>query len=85
MPDKETITRIIVVLITFVNSIYVAKYKGKGGLADNDIYVIASFIALFVSIAINHWYNNSYIKEAKKADEYMAELKGEADEADDEQ
>ena len=80
MPNRDTLIRLLVIIITYANSVFVSAGRGKIQLADNDIYAIASFLALFISVLWGYWKNNSYTPEAKKADEYMAELKGETDE-----
>jgi SPP1 family holin len=80
MPDKRVIARLIVFIFTFFNAVLVAAGRNKIDIADNLLYEAASYIALFIVGLWNYWKNNSFTPEAKKADEYMKELKGEKDE-----
>ena len=86
--DKKLLARMIASIITLVNLILIKTGKINIELADNEIYEIASYIVVVVCWAWGFWKNNSFTPEAKKADEYMRELKGETaetEETDDEQ
>lgn len=80
MPNKEVIIRIIASIIAIVNLILVKSGKIHTELAESEVYTIASYIAVIVIWVWTFWKNNSFTPEAKKADEYMKELKGERNE-----
>lgn len=77
MPNKEVIVRLIVSIVAVINAILVIAGKNEIAIADNVLYEVASIIAVIVIWIWGFWKNNSFTKEAKKADEYMHELKGE--------
>lgn len=78
----DTIARLIILILSVANAIFVWLGKGRIDIADNTIYQIVSIIALIASNIAGFWKNNSFTKPALKADEYMKSLKenGKADE-----
>lgn len=75
---KATIVRTILLVLAIVNRFLTT--KGITIVADEQLagYFADLFIAI-TSIAA-FWYNNSFTKNAIAADNYLADLKGDAEE-----
>lgn len=74
--SKATIVRLIAIVLVVVRMI---SQKLGYSIPMIDESEIAEFVEMVVeigAIACAYWYNNSFSEAAKKADEYMKELKG---------
>jgi len=73
--DKATIIRTIILFISLLN--VVLRMCGVKTLPiDNELIAEAvSVIILIASTVCSWWYNNSFTEKARKADEYMKNLR----------
>ena len=72
---KSTVVRTILFGVVLIN--FILKSMGKN-VIDIDEGTVYSFVEMVVSVAIlilGFWKNNSYTKNATKADKYLEELK----------
>ena len=72
---RDTIIRLRVLLIVLTNQYCVSKGYLDLEADEETIYGIVSCIATIVVSAWCYWKNNSFTKEARKADEYLKKLK----------
>ena len=70
-----TIARTATLALTLLNTILTAAGKNPLPFSDTDAYSAVTTAATAVAAVIAWWKNNSFSKEAIKADEYMNELK----------
>ena len=70
-----TIARTVALAVTLLNTILTAAGKNPLPFSDTDVYSAVTDAATVVTAIIAWWKNNSFSKEAIKADEYMNELK----------
>ena len=68
--------RLIAMVVVAINSIAVMFGYDIVPFSDDQITMGISAAALVISETWNHYKNNSYSLEAKKADAYMNRLKG---------
>lgn len=71
----ETITRTIILGLAMLNQILAVLGKEIIDIAENDIYQCCTLIATISSALWNWWKNNSFTKNAVKADETLQKLK----------
>lgn len=72
---RETIIRTICLILVLVNQILCSKGIIEFQAGEDELYEIISGIATIVIAGWCWWKNNSFTKEARKADEYMKKLK----------
>lgn len=72
---RETIIRTLCLILVLVNQILCAKGIIEFQAEEDELYEIISGIATIVIAGWCWWKNNSFTKEARKADEYMKKLK----------
>lgn len=72
---RETIIRTLCLLLVLVNQILCAKGVIEFQAEEDQLYEIVSGMATIIVSAWCWWKNNSFTKEARKADEYMKKLK----------
>ena len=72
---RETIIRTLCLLLVLVNQLCVSKGWIEFQADEQDLYEIVSGLATIIVSAWCWWKNNSFTKEARKADEYMHKLK----------
>ena len=70
-----TIARTVALAVTLLNTILTAAGKNPLPFSDTDVYSGVTAAATVVTAIIAWWKNNSFSKEAIKADEYMNELR----------
>ena len=73
--SKDTIVRTVVLVITLANTILTAFGKNPIPFSETEIYQIISMVCTVAATIWAWWKNNSFTKEAIKADEYMHKLK----------
>ena len=72
---KETIIRVAVLIILLINQILIITGVTDFVIEENDVYDIVSTIATTLMSLWTMWKNNSFTKNARKADEYLKNLK----------
>lgn len=73
--STETIIRTIVFIIALVNQILTSTGKNPLPFSDETIYEFATLAVTIAASVWAWWKNNSFTKEAIKADAYMNQLK----------
>lgn len=74
-PNKETVIRTVVLIIALINQVLTAIGKNPLPFSNEEVFEgISVLITVCVSV-VTWWKNNSFTKEAVKADEYMKVLK----------
>ena len=74
-PTKETIIRTVIALIALINAVLVMLGKNTLPFAEEDVTeVLSCFFVIATTLSV-WWRNNSFTKEAIKADEYLNELR----------
>jgi len=71
----DTIARTIVLALALLNQCLAIMGKGTINITENDIYQVVSLIWTIVSAIIAWWYNNSFTKHARRADDLLDALK----------
>ena len=72
----KTIARTAVLLVALINQILTAVGFNPLPLSDNSVYETVSLIFTAAASMWAWWKNNSFTKEALKADELLCEMKG---------
>ena len=72
---SDTIIRTVVLVIALVNQILTSTGKSPLPIEDETVKELITVGFTVVTAMVAWWQNNSFTKEAIKADEYMAELK----------
>ena len=72
---KPTIIRTIILVVFIANQLLAIFGKSPLPFSDDDITNGVSSVLLIATSIWTWWKNNSFTKEAVKADEYLAELK----------
>lgn len=70
-----TIARTICLALALVNQLLVVSGHSIIPVADDQIELLISTLTTIITAVIAWWENNSFTKEAIKADEYLEELK----------
>lgn len=73
--ETQVIIRTIVLFIALVNQILVMFGLNPLPFSDEQIYEAATVVFTVFAALWGWWKNNSFSDEARKADEYMRELK----------
>lgn len=73
--SKGTIVRTIMLVIVIVNMILKACGKNIINIDENQVLTVLEYIIEIAVIAVNWWKNNSFTENAKKADEFLKNLK----------
>ena len=76
MAKKETIIRVVVLIILLINQFLVITGVTDFIIEENEVYDIVSTIATTIMSLWTMWKNNSFTKNAQKADEYLKKLNG---------
>ena len=71
----DTIARTIILALALLNQCLAIMGKGTINITENDIYQVVSLIWTIVSAIIAWWYNNSFTKHARRADDLLEALK----------
>lgn len=75
MVKKDTIIRLIVLIIVLINQVLVSTGVINMEFEESQIYELVSTIATIIVAMWTAWKNNSITKNAIKSDEYLKELK----------
>ena len=70
-----TIVRLIVMILSMVNMLLTVNGKNPLPWSEDEMYMGLSQVAAIITTIWTWWKNNSFTKEAIKADEYLEELK----------
>lgn len=70
-----TIVRLIVMILSMVNMLLTVNGKNPLPWSEDEMYIGLSQVAAILTTVWTWWKNNSFTKEAIKADEYLEELK----------
>lgn len=73
--SKGTIIRTACLVLASLNSILAIFNKSPLPIDDATIEMLVSFIFEIAASFVAYWKNNSWTKEAIRADEYLKELK----------
>lgn len=73
--SKGTIIRTVILAVALINSILTACGLNPLPFSDELIYEVISVVFTVVASAVAWWKNNSFTKNAIKADEVLKELK----------
>lgn len=74
--DKATIVRTIVLLLSIIN-IALEMFGKRIIPIDNDLISQSVSLIILIASAVSAWWkNNSFTTCARKADDYLKELKG---------
>lgn len=74
--EKSTIVRLVIQIIAVINTVLTMQGKPIINLSDAAITQGVNIIITILAWAWGYWKNNSFTKEALKADKYMKSLKG---------
>jgi SPP1 family holin len=74
-PSKSTIVRTIVLVVMLINQLLAAFGKSPLPFSDEQVDTFVSTVLTVVSSIWAWWKNNSFTKDALKADEVLKELK----------
>lgn len=75
MIKKDTIIRLIVLIIVLINQVLCSKGIIEFEFDENNIYEVVSILATIVMSLWAMWKNNSFTKDAIRADEYLKDLR----------
>lgn len=75
--STETIIRTVLLVVAIVNQLLTAAGKNPLPFSDDEIYTGLTAVFTIATTAWAWWKNNSFSKNAIKADEYLNELKTE--------
>ena len=70
-----TIVRLIVMILSMVNMLLTVNGKNPLPWSEDEIYIGLSQVAAILTTVWTWWKNNSFTKEAIKADEYLEDLR----------
>lgn len=70
-----TISRTVFLALALVNSLLTAFGKNPLPFSDEELYAGVSSIVTVIASLLAWWKNNSFTKEALKADKYLLEQK----------
>ena len=73
----QTIARTAVLFVALLNQVLIIIGVNPLSAGDNDVYETVSVIVAAAASILAWWKNNSFTKEALKADELMNKMKGE--------
>lgn len=73
--DKGLIIRILVSILTWVNTTCAANGVQVISIGNDELYLVVSIIVTFVVFLWTGWRNNNFSTAAKQAQEYLSELK----------
>lgn len=73
--SKETIIRTIALILSIVNYILTAKGKNPLPFGETEVYEFISMVAMGAASVWAWWKNNSFTKEAIRADDLLKDLK----------
>lgn len=73
--EKSTLIRTIITFISLLNAVLTMAGKNPLPWSDEQMYAALSATATVITTFWAWWKNNSFTREAIKADEYMKELK----------
>lgn len=75
MIKKDTIIRLVVLILVLINQVLCSKGIIEFEFDENNIYELVSTIATILISLWSAWKNNSFTKNAIRADEYLADLR----------
>ena len=70
-----TIVRLIVMILSMVNMLLTVNGKNPLPWSEDEMYIGLSQVAAILTTVWTWWKNNSFTKEAIKADEYSEDLR----------
>ena len=73
--EKSTLIRTIITFVSLLNAVLTMSGKNPLPWSDEQMYAALSATATVVTTFWAWWKNNSFTKEAIKADKYMKTLK----------
>ena len=71
----DTIARTIILTLALLNQCLAIMGKGTIQIAENDVYQLVSLAWTIISAIVAWWYNNSFTKHARRADDLLESLK----------
>ena len=71
----ETVIRTVVMIISMANMLLTVNGKNPLPWSEDEMYIGLSQAAAILATVWSWWKNNSFTKEAIKADEYLEELR----------
>lgn len=73
--SKGTIVRTIMVILVILNIIFERCGIDVINVSESEVFMIVETVIEIAIIAVGFWKNNSYSEEAKKADEFLKQLR----------
>ena len=73
--EKGTVIRSIVLALALINQLLIACGKSPIEIGEEDITILVSTIATVASAIWAWWKNNSFTKNAIRADKFLDDLK----------
>ncbi len=73
--NRNTIIRTVILFIALLNQVLTMSGKNPLPFSDDEIYELLTMVITAGASITAWWKNNSFTEEAKKADEYLKELK----------
>ena len=70
-----TVVRLIVMILSMVNMLLTVNGKNPLPWSEDEMYIGLSQAAAILTTVWTWWKNNSFTKEAIKADEYLEDLR----------
>lgn len=80
---KSTIVRTILLAVAIINSFLTSRGIGVNLFMNEELAGYISDLFLSITALVAFWYNNSFTKNAIAADRYLADLRGDPEEDDD--
>lgn len=74
--QTDTIARTIVLFLALLNQVFAVTGIASLNIEENDVYQLASLVALIGSALWSWWKNNSFTQAAIEADKVKDKLKG---------
>ncbi|MBR2554854.1 MAG: phage holin [Aeriscardovia sp.] len=71
----DTIARTIVLALALINQLLINTGKTPIPIMEDDVYQLMSIIFTIITAIIAWWYNNSFTKHARRADDLLEALK----------
>lgn len=73
--DPKTVARTILGFVALANQIFAICGIDKLPINENDVYQCCSILFTIIMTVVNWWKNNSFTKNAIKADNYLNKLR----------
>lgn len=73
--SKGTIVRTILIAIVIINRLLEINGKSVINVSESEIAMLLEYVLEIGIILAGFWYNNSFTEKAKKAQQFLEELK----------